>query len=139
MYLDLGLFSIIAWDRSFLHVGLLTLWTNSIKIKAIKLQADFNDRQSRIVDGRAAILGSRCLGRCLFVAVFWGILRLSAVDSIVDSADDVGFRRKCFLNILYILGMLVVRGDLWIQMEFVSDSLCIGTAQKCKFVALGQP
>jgi len=103
-------------------VGLLTLWTNSIKIKAIKLQADFNDRQSRIVDGRVAILGTRCLGRCLFVAVFLDIPRLSA-DSIVDSNDDdvAGFRRKCFLNILYILGAfasVMLVGDL--------DGVCFG-------------
>lgn len=140
MYLDLGLFSIIAFrfvgfvlllGFSFCMwgwlVGWLTLWTNSIKIKAIKLQADFNDRQSLIGDGRAE--SSRCLGLCLFVAiVFLDILRLSDVAGDVDvvaadadaaAADvvvpiavdcpdvDVDFRRKCFLNILYILWAFV--------------------------------
>lgn len=107
-----------------MHVGMagwLTLWTNSIKIKAIKLQADFNDRQSLIGDGRAE--SSRCRGLCLFVAiVFLDILRLSdvagdvaadadvavAIAIAVDCPDvDVDFRRKCFLNILYILWAFV--------------------------------
>lgn len=105
---------------------LLTLWTKSIKIKAIKLQADFNDRQSSISD-----VGSRrwCCWRgcscccCCCCSCLWGRwlclvalmlgLPVSVVAVVVLSAVAVAvvavvmpcvdFRRKCFLNIVYIL------------------------------------
>lgn len=98
-----------AFCRGCCWVGaLLTLWTNNIKIKAIKLQADFNDRQSSISER------SRCRCLCLAADIVDSLAVVVVVDIVVVVAAGaiavvvvvvvvVDFRRKCFLNILYIL------------------------------------
>lgn len=99
----------VAGEFSGLLLGaLLTLWTNNIKIKAIKLQADFNDRQSSISDRSAVVCRGRCRCRCLVadilrLPVVLVVVSVVAVVVVVAVLPSVDFRRKCFLNILYIL------------------------------------